>query len=90
MKVWLSAHNGVVGVAGSNPVTPTIVIEIGPGFVDDEDSWPILRSQLFALKIGRLELGTSGCSAVRLAHLLREQGVGGSNPPPPTPSLPHE
>ena len=30
----------------------------------------------------------SGCSAVRLAHLLREQGVGGSNPPTPTIPLP--
>ena len=26
----------------------------------------------------------TGCSAARLAHLLREQGVGGSNPPTPT------
>ena len=24
VKYWLSAHNGVVGVAGSNPVVPTI------------------------------------------------------------------
>ena len=23
MEYWLSAHNGVVGVAGSNPVVPT-------------------------------------------------------------------
>ena len=29
----------------------------------------------------------TGCSAARLAHLLREQGVGGSNPPTPTISL---
>ena len=27
---------------------------------------------------------TSGCSAVRLAHLLWEQGVAGSNPATPT------
>ncbi len=26
MKYWLSAHNGVAGVAGSNPVAPTFFI----------------------------------------------------------------
>ena len=30
------------------------------------------------------EVKYSGCSAVRLAHLLREQGVVGSNPATPT------
>ena len=39
---------------------------------------PILRSPL---TIGRR---VSGCSAVRLAHLLWEQGVEGSNPFTPT------
>ena len=32
----------------------------------------------------RFEKGISGCSAVRLAHLLWEQGVVGSNPATPT------
>jgi len=27
VKYWLSAHNGVVGVAGSNPVVPTLFLE---------------------------------------------------------------
>ena len=35
-------------------------------------------------KTRRKSTGFSGCSAVRLAHLLWEQGVVGSNPATPT------
>ena len=85
--MWRSPEAHLLGVevvAGSNPVTPTIVIENGPGFVDHEDSWPILSFTVVRSHDRQAGIGTSGCSAVRLAHLLREQGVGGSNPPTPT------
>ncbi len=36
------------------------------------------------LSLCRFRKNTSGCSAVRLAHLLWEQGVVGSNPATPT------
>ena len=28
VKFWLYAHNGVVGVSGSNPVVPTLLVGI--------------------------------------------------------------
>ena len=60
---------GVEGVAGSNPVTPTIF-----NFYGLQDSILVALSSLIR----------SGCSAARLAHLLREQGVASSNLATPT------
>ena len=34
MKYWLSAHNGVVGVAGSNPVVPTHSLNVKPKLLE--------------------------------------------------------
>ena len=64
----LARFIGVEEVAGSNPVTPTIIY---------------MAMSLSGLVAFASQVST-GCSAARLAHLLREQGVASSNLATPT------
>ena len=47
MKYWLSAHNGVVGVAGSNPVDPTHFLIVKPKLLERKPVIQIVIERIY-------------------------------------------